>query len=104
MPSTRLVNVVVKDGDPERAASIANAIAAAYIEKTLEDRMRSTVTALEWLDGQLTALRSDLEASDPWGTRIRLRVEVGGFELRSAGYDGRFGNADDFVQRGELSP
>ncbi|MCB1864376.1 MAG: hypothetical protein KDG50_03035 [Chromatiales bacterium] len=47
---------------------------------------------------------SDLEASDPWGTRIRLRVEVGGFELRSAGYDGRFGNADDFVQRGELSP
>jgi succinoglycan biosynthesis transport protein ExoP len=37
---------------------------AAYIEKTLEDRMRSTVTALEWLDGQLTALRSDLEASE----------------------------------------
>ncbi|MCA9532647.1 MAG: polysaccharide biosynthesis tyrosine autokinase [Myxococcales bacterium] len=64
VPSTRLVNVVVKDGDPERAASIANAIAAAYIEKTLEDRMRSTVTALEWLDGQLTALRSDLEASE----------------------------------------
>jgi succinoglycan biosynthesis transport protein ExoP len=64
VPTTRLVNLVVQDSDPERAANIANAIGAAYIEKTLEDRMRSTVTALEWLDGQLTDLRSDLEASE----------------------------------------
>ena len=61
---TRLVAIRVSDRNPERAATLANAIAEAYIEKTLEDRMGSTVSALEWLGNQLDSLRNQLDESE----------------------------------------
>lgn len=61
---TRLVEVSVTDNDPERAALIANAIIDAYIQKTLEDRMASSVAALEWLGEQLSELRNELDDSE----------------------------------------
>lgn len=61
---TRLVTVRVSDRNPERAATLANAVAEAYIEKTIEDRLASTVRALEWLGTQLDSLRADLERSE----------------------------------------
>lgn len=61
---TRLVRLVVRDGSPERAKAIADAFADIYIEKTMEDRMASTVSALEWLGSQLDQLRRDLDASE----------------------------------------
>ncbi len=36
---TRLVRLKVRDTDPERAATLANMVASAYIEKTMEDRL-----------------------------------------------------------------
>lgn len=62
--ATRLVLVHVRDRSPERARLIANSIADAYIEKTMEDRLGTTVSALEWLSSQLDSLRSRLEASE----------------------------------------
>lgn len=64
VPDTRIVQVRVRDRNPERAATIANAIVHAYIDKTIEDRLGSTVTALEWLRQQLGSLRGDLESSE----------------------------------------
>ena len=61
---TRLVQIKVEDWDPERAASLANAIADSYVEKTIEDRMGSTVRALEWLHEQLDTLRQQLDESE----------------------------------------
>jgi exopolysaccharide transport family protein len=61
---TRLVRLHVRDENPERAAAIADAFADVYIEKTLEDRMGSTVNALEWLGGQLDTLRREVETSE----------------------------------------
>lgn len=61
---TRLVELRVEDRDPERAATIANTIAETYIEKTIEDRLGSTVSALEWLGEQLDGLRHDLDESE----------------------------------------
>ncbi len=61
---TRLVHIKVEDRDPERATLLANAIADAYIEKTLEDRLGSTVSALEWLSNQLDNLKRQLETSE----------------------------------------
>lgn len=61
---TRIVHVRVRDGDPERAALLANTLADAYIEKTMEDRLGSTTNALEWLGGQLDSLKGDLEHSE----------------------------------------
>jgi succinoglycan biosynthesis transport protein ExoP len=62
--NTRLVLVRVSDGDPERAAALANATVEAYIEKTMEDRLGSTVTALEWLHEQLDTLRGQLDDAE----------------------------------------
>lgn len=61
---TRLVELRVRGRNPEQAAAIADAFAAVYIEKTLEDRMGSTVGALEWLGNQLDTLGRELESSE----------------------------------------
>lgn len=61
---TRLVEIHVRDSNPERAALIANTIADVYIEKTMEDRMASTVSSLEWLGTQLDSLQHELEGSE----------------------------------------
>lgn len=61
---TRLVLVKVRDTDPERAQRIANAVADAYVEKTVNDRMSSTVSAVEWLGTQVDQLQSELQAAD----------------------------------------
>ena len=61
---TRLVAIRVTDQSPERAATLANAIAEAYVTKTLEDRMGSTVSALNWLGTQLDSLREQLGESE----------------------------------------
>jgi capsular exopolysaccharide synthesis family protein len=62
--ATRLVHVRVRDKSPERARLIANSIADAYIEKKMEDRLSTTVSALEWLSTQLDSLRGRLEESE----------------------------------------
>lgn len=61
---TRLVTIRVRDRIPERAALIANTIAETFIQKTIEDRLGSTVSALEWLGDQLDTLRGELETSE----------------------------------------
>ncbi|MGF1466070.1 MAG: GumC family protein [Sandaracinaceae bacterium] len=61
---TRIVQISVTDRDPERAATLANSVAEAYIEKTLEDRLGSTISARDWLGTQLDNLREELEASE----------------------------------------
>ena len=61
---TRLVMIHVRDENPERGALIANTFADVFIEKTVEDRMASTVSSLEWLGTQLDSLRGQLEESE----------------------------------------
>ncbi len=73
VPDTRLVRVRVRDQSPERAALIANAIAEAYIEKSVEDRLGSTITAIEWLTTQLDNVQRNLAASE--GALHRFKEE-----------------------------
>lgn len=61
---TRLVRLKVRDSDAERAATLANAIADTYIEKTMEDRLGSTASAAEWLAQQLESTREHLDESE----------------------------------------
>ena len=61
---TRIVHVLVKDRDPERAKLLANTIVDAYIEKTMEDRLSNTTGALEWLGKHLDTLKTELERSE----------------------------------------
>ncbi|MCG8555599.1 MAG: polysaccharide biosynthesis tyrosine autokinase [Proteobacteria bacterium] len=61
---TRIVHVRVRDRDPERAALLANAVTDAYIDKTVDDRLGSTTSALSWLKQQLDGLKGQLEGSE----------------------------------------
>jgi succinoglycan biosynthesis transport protein ExoP len=61
---TRLVHILVKDRSPDRATLLANSVADAYIQKTMEDRLGATTGALEWLGKQLDGLKGQLEQSE----------------------------------------
>lgn len=61
---TRIVHIRVNDANRQRAMLLANAIADAYIDKTTQDRLGSTSTALEWLSEQLGTLKQTLERSE----------------------------------------
>lgn len=61
---TQIMHIEVSDRDPERAALLANTVADAYIEKTLEDRLGSSANAIEWLGEQLDSLKGQLERSE----------------------------------------
>ncbi|MDH3727736.1 MAG: hypothetical protein OER77_09405, partial [Myxococcales bacterium] len=61
---TRLVRLEVRDHNPERAATLANAIVDAYIQKTLEDRLGATAAAADWLAQQLGSTREQLSAAE----------------------------------------
>ncbi len=62
--NTRLADVTVRDPSPRRAKLIADTLVDVFIEKSLEDRLASTVKALDWLVEQLDKLRTELEESE----------------------------------------
>jgi len=62
--NTRLIRLEIRDHEPERAAALANMIADAYIEKTMEDRLGSTAAAAAWLAQQLDSTRKQLNDSE----------------------------------------
>ncbi len=61
---SRIVEIRFRDHDPERAQLISNTLADNYIEKTMEDRLGTTVDALDWLNEQLDTLRGELRTSE----------------------------------------
>ncbi len=65
---SRLINVSVVHPDPQVASDLANALARAYIQQDLDDRMSASVQAVEWL-----RIKSD---------EYRERVEEGRLRLQ----------------------
>jgi capsular exopolysaccharide synthesis family protein len=64
VPDTRLVRIHARDVNRERARLIANAVADAYVRKTIEDRLESTDRAKDWLEHQLATLRAELDEAE----------------------------------------
>lgn len=58
---TRLLNISVKDKDPEMAAAMVNTLARKYMEFNLANKMDASKQTLEWLNNELYALRKKLE-------------------------------------------
>ena len=58
---TRLLNISVRDKDPELAAAMVNTLARKYMEFDLGNRMESSKQTLEWLNNEMYELRKKLE-------------------------------------------
>ncbi len=61
---TRVTRISVQSTNSERAALLANAVADAYMDWVMEQRLGSTVRAVEWLSGQLDDVSKRLENSE----------------------------------------
>jgi polysaccharide biosynthesis transport protein len=55
---TRLITVQYTDGNPQRAADVANAFVEEYIHEYLESHFNATARASDWLSGQLDDLKT----------------------------------------------
>lgn len=61
---TRVARISIANANPERAALLANAVADAYMDWVMEERLGSSVRAVEWLSGQLDDTSKRLEKSE----------------------------------------
>lgn len=61
---SRIVEIRIRDTDAHRAAVIANTLAETFILKTQEDRLATTGSALDWLEGQVAELRDQVDRSE----------------------------------------
>jgi succinoglycan biosynthesis transport protein ExoP len=58
---SRLINIVVEYHDPEIASALANGVAQAYIQADLDDRMKASMQAVDWLRERSVEYREKLE-------------------------------------------
>jgi polysaccharide biosynthesis transport protein len=61
---SRLAVVTFEDTDPARAQRILAAVIDAYVQQNLDDALVSTGSAVDWLRGQLSKIKDDLESSE----------------------------------------
>ncbi len=70
---SRIVNLVMEDLDPDRAARIANALGQAYIDYSLERRLDSNRVASKWLDERVLEFQEQLERREEALHRFKER-------------------------------
>jgi succinoglycan biosynthesis transport protein ExoP len=61
---SRLARVKYTDADPARAQRILSAVVDTYVEQNLDTSLDATNKTVDWLDTQLTRLKSDLESQE----------------------------------------
>jgi uncharacterized protein involved in exopolysaccharide biosynthesis len=62
--TTFLVDINISSESPQKAATIANAIAEAYFEEQVRAKYDATRIAANWLNGQINDLKSRVGASE----------------------------------------
>jgi succinoglycan biosynthesis transport protein ExoP len=62
--NSRLLNVLVDDADPKRAARLADAISNAFIDQNLQEAISATSDAVTWLNGQVDHIKQDLDQNE----------------------------------------
>ncbi len=73
---TQLVRIVVDDPDPKKAAKIANAVAEAYSEFNVEERVKLAESAVEWLSKRLEDMKKTLRESQEKLFRFRRDNDI----------------------------
>lgn len=61
---SRVIAIEFSAHDPEQAATLANALASAYIEQQVVRKLDATQRATDWLDTRIAALRERVRASE----------------------------------------
>ncbi len=61
---SRVVNIIVDDGDPQKAALLANTVADEFIQYNLADKLSTSRSASEWLHDQMDELSGKLATSE----------------------------------------
>lgn len=61
---SRILTISVSSENPKKAATIANAIADAYLTSQLEEKYDATRRATAWLNERLVKLRAEVEAAE----------------------------------------
>ncbi len=61
---TRIVNIIAKHSDPQKAALIANAIATTYIDAGLEHKLNIARYMVNWLTDQLKVMQKKIEEAE----------------------------------------
>jgi capsular exopolysaccharide synthesis family protein len=61
---SRLVDVRVEHGDPERAKQIANALASEFMDRNLAQRQKKTFDQIVFLRNQADSVKQDVEKAD----------------------------------------
>jgi capsular exopolysaccharide synthesis family protein len=61
---SRVVSVTFEAADPKTAAAVANAVVDTYIEDGLDNKLKATVQANEWLTSRVEELRSQVIDAD----------------------------------------
>src|SRR5450432_64100 len=79
---SRLARVKYTDADPARAQRILAAVVDSYVEQNLDTSMDATNKTVEWLDTQLTRLKTDLESQEMNLHDFKLK-----YNLLSVSYD-----------------
>jgi len=73
---SRLVDVRVEHGDPERAAKIANALATEFIDRNLAQRQKKTFDQLMFLRAQANSVQQDVEKADKALNDYRVESKI----------------------------
>jgi succinoglycan biosynthesis transport protein ExoP len=60
----RIVDLLYDSGDPQYAAAFVNKLAQQYIDQSIEARLQVSQVTSDWLGGQLTQLRLQLENAE----------------------------------------
>ena len=85
-PDTRLITVSYLNPNPDRAATIANAIVQEYV--TYEARSRATSDAQKWLGDQLADLRTNYQNSQDALAEFEQKTGLNGMVLGVMGEGG----------------
>ncbi len=72
----RIMIIRIEDGDPHRAALLANEVAQAYIEETLSLKLKLTESATKWLEEQRVSLEKAASSSELTLYGFRKQADV----------------------------
>jgi len=79
---SRLARVKYTDADPERTQRVLSAVVDTYVEQNLDTGLDATNKTVEWLDAQLSRLKSDLESQEMELHDFKIK-----YNLLSVSYD-----------------